>query len=291
MSQRLVYLGTPEIAVAPLRALVDAGFDVALVVTNADKRRGRGGDLMPSPVKAAALDLGLTVSHELDDVLTVGADLGVVVAYGRIIGTHIIDAMPLVNIHFSLLPQWRGAAPVERALLAGDDVTGVCLMEIAEELDAGAVYARREVPIGDDDTLDSLRQKLVEVGSAMLVEELSAGLGDAVAQEGEITWARKLHADDFELDWTSAAAHIRRVVSLGRAFTTFRGKRLRIHEVSIDAERSDLSPGELDGPVVGTADAALQLMTVQPEGKARMAAADWGNGQRLTSDDRLGGQR
>jgi len=111
-------------AVPPLEALVDAGHDVALVVTRVDKRRGRGGATSPSPVKAAAQHLGIPVSHDVDDVVAVGAELGVVVAYGRIIEPHVLIALPMVNLHFSLLPRWRGAAPVERALLAGDRVTG-----------------------------------------------------------------------------------------------------------------------------------------------------------------------
>ncbi|MFM7082969.1 MAG: methionyl-tRNA formyltransferase, partial [Actinomycetota bacterium] len=130
--RRIVYLGTPEMAVAPLRALVDAGVEVALVVTRADKRRGRGSALSPSPVKALALELGLPVSHELDDATKVGAALGVVVAYGRIIPLRVLSQLPMINVHFSLLPRWRGAAPVERALLAGDDETGICIMRVEE---------------------------------------------------------------------------------------------------------------------------------------------------------------
>ena len=114
---RLVYLGTPGMAVPPLRALVAAGFDIALVVSRPDKRRGRGSATAPSPVKAAALDLGLPVTSSVDDALTVGADLGVVVAFGRIIAVRVLAELPMVNLHFSLLPRWRGAAPVERALL------------------------------------------------------------------------------------------------------------------------------------------------------------------------------
>ena len=142
---KLVFLGTPDMAVPPLRALVDAGHEVVLVVTRADKRRGRGGATTPSPVKAAALELGLTVTHQVDDVLGAaeqGAELGVVVAFGQIIKPHVLAALPMINLHFSLLPRWRGAAPVERAMLAGDDLTGVCVMRVEEGLDTGGVYAR-----------------------------------------------------------------------------------------------------------------------------------------------------
>ncbi len=119
---------------------------------------------MASPVKAAALELGLPVTDQIDDVLDVGADLGVVVAYGRIIRPHVLDALPMVNLHFSLLPRWRGAAPVERAILAGDERTGVCVMAVEEGLDTGGIYATAEVPIGPDQTADELRTELVEPG-------------------------------------------------------------------------------------------------------------------------------
>jgi methionyl-tRNA formyltransferase len=142
-----VYLGSPEAAVAPLQALVGAGFDVALVVSQPDRKRGRGGALVPTPVKSAALELGLAVSDRVDDALTVGADLGVVVAYGRLVRPHVLARLDLVNLHFSLLPRWRGAAPVERAILAGDDETGVCLMRLEEGLDTGPVYACERLAI------------------------------------------------------------------------------------------------------------------------------------------------
>ena len=139
---RLAFLGTPAMAVPPLRALIDAGHDVALVVTRPDAKRGRGSTTSPSPVKSAAIDLGIPVTHTVDDVLALDppAELGVVVAFGRIIKPHVLAELPMINLHFSLLPRWRGAAPVERALLAGDEVTGVCVMDVEEGLDTGAVY-------------------------------------------------------------------------------------------------------------------------------------------------------
>src|SRR6478609_10300108 len=144
---RLVFLGTPAMAIEPLQALHAAGFEIPLVVSRADAKRGRGGALVASPVKQAALDLGLPVTDRIDDALDVGADLGVVVAYGRIIRPHVLDALAMINIHFSLLPRWRGAAPVERAILSGDDVTVVCVMAVEEGLDTGGTYAVAEVPI------------------------------------------------------------------------------------------------------------------------------------------------
>lgn len=291
---RLAYLGTPEVGVAPLRALHTAGFDIAVVVSRPDKKRGRGGALSPSPVKAAALELGLPVTDDLDAVLDAEVDLGVVVAYGRIIPRRVLEAVPMVNLHFSLLPRWRGAAPVERALLAGDATTGVCLMEVAEGLDTGAVYAVEETRIAPDDTLDSLRGRLVEMGSRMVVEALRVGLAPPVPQAGEPTHAAKLDPAELEIDWARPAVELHRLVRLGGAWTTFRGKRLKVWKADLvdDAATSEASrasePGALDGVVVATGAGALRLVEVQPEGKARQQADAWRNGSRPGPDDRLG---
>jgi methionyl-tRNA formyltransferase len=277
--RRLVYLGTPDFAVPPLRALVEAGFDVALVVSRADARRGRGGRATPSPVKAAALELGLPVSDRVDDVLDVGADLGVVVAFGRIIRANVLAALPLVNIHFSLLPRWRGAAPVERAVLAGDDVTGVDLMVVEEGLDTGAVYARAEVPIGVDDTVDELRAQLTEVGTGLLVDGLRSGLGEPAPQVGEATYAHKIEPGELRIDWSLAALDLHRLVRVGGAWTTFRGKRLKVWRTSLAG----------DGVPAPTGDGVLGLLVVQPEGKSRMPAEAWANGAHFDpSEETLG---
>ena len=157
--------------------------------------------LMSSPVKAAAVELGLPVSHSVDDVLAVDADLGVVVAFGQLIKPHVLEALPMVNVHFSLLPRWRGAAPVERALLAGDEQTGVCLMRLEAGLDTGPVYRRATVPIGPSITADELRVELVEVGSRLLVDELHSGLGVPEPQAGEPTYAAKIRPEELKIDW------------------------------------------------------------------------------------------
>lgn len=282
-------------AVGPLRALVAAGHDIALVVSRPDRRRGRGGALLPSPVKAAALELGLPVTDRVDDVLGVGADLGVVVAYGRLIKPHVLDVVPMINLHFSLLPRWRGAAPVERAILAGDDVTGVCVMALEEGLDTGPVYASLRHPIGPDDTLDELRTALSAEGTDLLVRLLADGdLPEPRPQEGETTYAAKIEPGEHHLDWSCPAEHLHRVVRLGQAWTTFRGKRLLIPRASLAAARPDgrtLAEGELDPSTleVGTGGGgALVLVEVQPEGKAALAATAWRNGARLQPGDRLG---
>ena len=258
---RLVYLGTPATAVPPLEALVAAGHDVALVVTGADKRRGRGNDTSPSPVKQAATRLGIPVSHTVDDVLGVGAELGVVVAFGRLIKPHVLEQVPMVNLHFSLLPRWRGAAPVERALLAGDTVTGVCVMAVEEGLDTGGVYARVEVPIGPSVTLDELRQQLVDAGTQLLIDTLANGLGAPEPQQGEATYASKIDPAELRIDWTRSAAEIDRLVRIGGAWTTFRGSRIKINEARVEGDE-------------------LVPVVVQPEGKRPMPYEAWRNGAR-----------
>jgi methionyl-tRNA formyltransferase len=260
--RRLVYLGSPAVAVPPLVALVDAGFDVELVVTGADKRRGRGGELTPTPVKAAALERGLAVSHAITDTLGVGADLGVVVAYGRLIRRPVLEALPMVNLHFSRLPRWRGAAPVERALLAGDTETAVDLMGIEEGLDTGPVYAEAAVPIDPADTLESLRTRLANVGAALLVDTLSTGLPAPTPQRGEPTYAAKITSEDLRIDWAGDPVVEARKTRLGGAWTTLRNKRVKILAAEVR-------------------DGHLQPTVVQPEGKAPQPFDQWRHGARL----------
>jgi methionyl-tRNA formyltransferase len=279
--RRLVFLGTPEPSVVPLRALVATGHDVALVVSQPDRRRGRGGRTSPSPVKQAALDLGLAVTDTVDDALTVGADLGVVVAFGRLIKPHVLAELPMVNIHFSLLPRWRGAAPVERAILAGDERTGVDLMVVEEGLDTGGIYDRAELPIGPDDTAAELRDRLARLGAELLVTNLTRGLGEPVPQQGEPTYAHKLEVADLEIDWSTPAGMIHRLVRVGGAWTTRHGQRLKVWRTSLRA----------GGPVaveVPAGDGAIWLVEVQPEGRRRMPAAAWANGLAGHVTDGLG---
>ena len=283
---RLVFLGTPQESVPFLEALTEAGFDVMLAVTRPDKRRGRRAEPTPSPVKAAAQQSGIPVSHEVDDVLDADADLGVVVAFGQIIKPHVLDHLAMVNVHFSLLPRWRGAAPVERAILAGDETTGVCLMEVAEGLDTGGVYRRVEVPIAADATAEGLRAELVDAAVPMLAGALQDGLGPPEPQQGEPVYAAKLSRDELRLDWTQPAESLHRQVRVGGAWTTWRGKTLKIW--SAHPTGGSQPPGELNGDLVGTGDGLLRLREVQPEGKSRQPADDWLRGARPAPGDRLG---
>ena len=289
---RLAYLGTPAMAVPPLRALVDAGHDVALCVTRPDRRRGRRAAATPSPVSQAAHSLGIRVTHDLADLEGAEVELGVVVAYGRIIPAAVLERVPMCNLHFSLLPRWRGAAPLERAILAGDRETGVCVMKVEEGLDTGPVYLRRTFGLDDEIDLASMRAALVEIGSELLVEALAHGVGampTPVPQIGAATTAAKLDHEDFHLDWDASARQLQRVVRLGRAWTTFRGKRLGVLKAAVEPEGGPPAPpGTLRGASVATADGSLVLLQVQPESRMAMSAQDWLRGIRPMQSERLG---
>jgi methionyl-tRNA formyltransferase len=294
---RIVYLGTPVDAVKPLRALVDDGHEVALVVTQPDRRRSRGAGADPSPVKQAALDLGLRVltpekaREVVDEVRATGAELGVVVAFGQLLPVSLLEALPhgFVNVHFSLLPRWRGAAPVERAILAGDPETGVDLMRIEAGLDTGPVFARTRVPIGPNETAGELHERLVDAGTELLRTHLPA-LASAVPepQQGEPTYAEKLGVDEFRLDPSRPAAELARVVRAGnpRPGAWFRagGRRVKVwraHE-AVEAEPpAPAEPGTIDADgALATVRGGLALDEVQPEGKRAMTAAAWRAGVR-----------
>ena len=273
---RIVYFGTPADAVPPLEAIVAAGHEVPLVVTQPDRRRSRGRGTTPSPVRAVAETLGLRVvtperSREVvDEVAVLDADLGVVVAFGQILPTALLDAVPggFVNLHFSLLPRWRGAAPVERAMLAGDAETGVTVMAVVPELDAGGTFAVTRTPIGADETAGALRARLVELGADLLVRTLPDLVGVAPAQQvGEPTYATKLTVAEFELDPSAPAELTDRLVRAGNprpgAWLVHDGARLKVWRGRIEGDR--YLPTE-----------------VQPENRPRMTYDAWRTGHRGT---------
>lgn len=289
---RVAYFGTPDDAVASLEALVAAGHDVVLVVTQPDKRRSRGAGTDPSPVKQAAERLGLPVltpakaREVVAEVESSGAEIGVVVAFGQLLPVSLLEATPhgFVNVHFSLLPRWRGAAPVERALLAGDFETGVCLMGMEAGLDTGPVYARAVTPIGPNDTAGELRARLVALGTELLVAQLpTIPSATPVRQDGEPTYADKLTVDEFRLDPKRPAADLARLVRAGNprpgAWMRVNGQRMkvwRVHELDGRAE-----PGAIDLDAnLATADGLLALDEVQSEAKLVMAGIDWRRGVR-----------
>jgi methionyl-tRNA formyltransferase len=278
---RLVYLGTPALAVPPLRALVDAGHDVVLAVSGPDRRRGRGPARSASPVKAEAERLGIRVATKLEQVLEADAALGVVVAYGHLVPAAVLARLPMLNLHFSLLPRWRGAAPVQRAILAGDEVTGVSIMALVPELDAGPLYVSAPVVIEPGEHVRPLQDRLVEVGTRLLVDVLGGPLPVPRPQEGEVTYAEKLAPAELELDWRRPAVELERVVRLDGAWTTWRGRRLRVLDAEVvPTPAGAAAPGQLAADVVATGDGGLRLRVVQPEGKRPMRAVTWLRGAR-----------
>ena len=285
-AKRIVYIGTPEIAVPPLRALVAAGFDVVLVVTGVDKRRGRGSQTTANPVKTAAVELGIPVSHDINDVLQLDSDglLGVVVAFGNIISQKILQHAPMINIHYSALPRWRGAAPVERAILSGDATTAVCIIQVAEQLDAGDVLATSPCVIQEDDSVETLRNRLGQLALPLLIDICSNGVREQISQTGEVVVARKISAQDLAIHWSSDAEQILRQIRVGNAFTFFDGKRFKIHEATQSSVSLPIGTIAVrDGNVlVGSQKGSVQLTTVQPEGKPRVLAKDWARGARLS---------
>jgi methionyl-tRNA formyltransferase len=278
----LVFLGTPTAAATVLSELIRNGFEIAHVVTRADARRGRGSATTPSPVKQVAVDNGLAVSHDMTWLKENSHRdlLGVVVAYGKLIPSSVLSHIPMVNIHFSLLPRWRGAAPVERAILAGDMRTGVCIMNVEETLDTGDVFAQREIEILETHTGENLTADLAVVGGQLLVETLNEGLGTGVPQHGETTYAAKVSADDLRLDWQLSSIEVLRRVRAVRAYTMLDSQRLKIVHAEPIQDSVHLDAGQCDGAgIVGTRDGAIRLVSVQPEGKAMMDAASWLRGR------------
>jgi methionyl-tRNA formyltransferase len=284
---RLVFLGTPVDAVAPLRALVEAGHAVALVLTQPDRRRTRGGGTDASPVKQAAIELDIPVltptraREAIEDVAATGAQLGVVVGFGQLLPPAFLVALPygFVNLHYSLLPRWRGAAPVERAILAGDTETGLCLMRIEEGLDTGGIYASVSTSIRPEETAGELHARLTALGTRLLLEHLPlVPEAEPVPQEGEPTYAEKLTVDEFRIDGSRPALEVARVVRAGNprpgAWMVVDGKRVKVWRAR--PETGEGAPGVVrkPGKLVTTA-GVLWLHEVQPEGKSRMTGQAW----------------
>jgi methionyl-tRNA formyltransferase len=282
---RLAFLGTPEPAVVTLRALVSAGHDIVIVITRPDRRRGRGSELSASPVKAAAQELGLRVGHRLADLDDLDVERAIVVAYGAMIPRALLEQLPMLNVHFSLLPRWRGAAPVERAILAGDLETGVSVMTLDEGLDTGPVHLERRVSVGEK-TSSELLNELALVGADALLEVLASPelLSSPSAQVGEPTYAQKFTPEIFHLSPTMSRELLLRTVRLGRAFILVSERRLRITAASA-VDGPDLAPGLIgirDGHLaIGLTEGAVELETVQQEGSRSMEARDWWAGARL----------
>lgn len=284
---RLAFLGTPEAAVASLDALVCAGHEVVIVITRPDRRRGRGRDVSASPVKDAALRWGLPVAHDLAALADLEVDYGIVVAYGAMIPATVLARTPMLNVHFSLLPRWRGAAPVQRAILAGDDETGVGIISLEATLDTGPLHGEVRTTIGSK-TASELEAELSHLGAQLLIDVLGDAqrLAHPHPQVGESTYAAKLTPETYHLTPEMTVEYALRLVRLERAFVTVGARRLRVTAATRTSQRA--TPGSIvvreDAVALAVADGCVQLTQVQPEGSRVMSASAWWAGARLGDD-------
>ncbi|GHH75786.1 methionyl-tRNA formyltransferase [Streptomyces sulfonofaciens] len=309
---KLVFAGTPEVAVPALDALIASGrHEVAAVVTRPDAPAGRGRRLVASPVAERAEEAGIEVLKPakprdeafLARLRDIAPDCCPVVAYGALLPRVALD-VPVhgwVNLHFSLLPAWRGAAPVQHAIMAGDEITGASTFLIEEGLDSGPVYGTVTEAVRPTDTSGDLLTRLALAGAGLLaatMDGIEDGTLKAVPQPPEgITVAPKVRVEDARVDWTAPGLRVDRVVRgctpAPGAWTVFRGERLKLVQAAPVADRAGLAPGELDAGknhvYVGTGSYAVELLWVQAQGKKPMRAADWARGVRIAPGERLGG--
>ena len=314
---RILFWGTPEFALPSLGALLGEGHDVIGVVTQPDRPRGRGRTLSPSPVKELAESEGLPVfqpERARDDefvqrVRDLGPDLNVAVAYGQILSRDLLHAPARgsLNVHASLLPALRGAAPINWAIIRGHPVTGVTVMRMVEELDAGPMLMRVEEPIQPEETATDLTVRLSEVGAASLVEvlalmEFGDGPEEQPQDDAAATWAPRLSRDDARVDWTASATavanRIRGLDSVPGAWTSLAGgDELKVYRPHVAEDGRAGEPGtvleastrEAEGLLVACGEGAVWIREVKPAGKRRMAATEWIRGRGAAAGDRLGG--
>ncbi|KEO81955.1 methionyl-tRNA formyltransferase [Tumebacillus flagellatus] len=311
---RILFMGTPDFAVPCLEKMVANGYEVVAVVTQPDRPKGRKGELAPPPVKEAALRLGLPVlqpekvraEDALNELEKYDADLLVTAAYGQLLPKRLLDMPRLgcINVHASLLPRWRGGAPIHRAIIEGDKESGVTIMRMVMALDAGDMISRVVVPIDEEDTAESLFHKLSEKGSDLLIETLpkiEAGtITETPQDESQVTFAPNLSRDDERIDWTKDARRlynqVRGLNSWPVAFTSLDDKVMKIWQAKIMEETSEPTEYEPGMVVTTTADSIvvqcgrgrLALTEIQPSGKRRMPACDYLRGVKLASGTRFG---
>ncbi|MFE9021788.1 methionyl-tRNA formyltransferase [Streptomyces sp. NPDC007808] len=308
---KLVFAGTPEVAVPALDALIASGrHEVAAVVTRPDAPAGRGRRLVASPVAERAEEAGIEVLKPakprdpefLERLREIAPDCCPVVAYGALLPRVALDipAHGWVNLHFSLLPAWRGAAPVQHSIMAGDEITGASTFLIEEGLDSGPVYGTVTEQIRATDTSGDLLTRLAFAGAGLLaatMDGIEDGTLKAVPQPAEgITLAPKVNVEDAHVDWSAPALRVDRLVRgctpAPGAWTTFRGERLKLIQVQQVPGRDDLAPGQLsvgkNNVYVGTGSYAVELLWVQAQGKKPMRAADWARGVRIADGESVG---
>lgn len=295
---RVLFAGTPAVAVPSLDALIEAGFDVVAVLTRPDAPVGRKRVLTPSPVAQRAAELGIDVIHAarvdaeaIAGISAVRPDVAAIVAYGGLVPPAAlgIPRHGWVNLHFSLLPAWRGAAPVQRSVMAGDDVTGAVTFQLEEGLDTGPVFGTLTEAVRPQDTAGDVLERLSHSGAVLLAQTLSAiaaGKASPQPQAGEVSLAPKLTLEDGHLNWAHPALAISRqargVTPEPGAWTLLDGQRVKVEPVRLRPDVSGLAPGSvaMQGKtvLVGTGSHAVELTRIQPAGKKMMAAADWARG-------------
>lgn len=295
---KLVFAGTPQIAVPSLALLAAAEYDVVAVITRADAPLGRKRILTPSPIAQSAAELALPVlkanrlgEDETTHIAALQPDLGVIVAYGALVREPLlrIPRLGWINLHFSLLPRWRGASPVQRAVIAGDETIGATVFQLVQELDAGPVFNSFSQPLGRHATSGDLLDSLGRSGARLLghvVNDLAAGRARAIPQFGDTTHAPKLTMDDARIDWSLPAQavydRVRGVTPEPGAFTMVNDARLKLLSVAPAHDVRQLQPGVIREHerrvLIGTAGEPLELVVVQPAGKSAMKATDWWRG-------------
>jgi methionyl-tRNA formyltransferase len=300
---RVVFMGTPEFSVPVLEALVEAGHEIAAVYCQPPRRSGRGKKERPTPVHARALEMGLDVRHpvslkgveEQAEFAALGADVAVVVAYGLLLPQPVLDAPKYgcLNIHASLLPRWRGAAPIHRAIMAGDAQTGVCIMQMEAGLDTGPVLLRKTTEIGTEEVTSELHDRLSEMGAALIVEALER-LPELTPQKQPadgVTYAHKIDKAEAAIDWQAPAAEVDRKI---RGLSPFPGAFVEIEGVRIKLLGSRLVegngvPGEIldDRLTVACGAGAVQLLRLQRAGKGAQDATEFLRGMPLPKGTRL----
>jgi methionyl-tRNA formyltransferase len=306
---RLVFLGTPAFAVPTLEALVRAGHDVAAVVTPPDRPRDRGQNPAPSPVKLAALALGLPVyqpervrkPEALEYLRGIAPRAMVVVGYGQIIPQSVIDLAPLgiVNVHASLLPKYRGAGPIQWSIVNGETRTGVTTMRIEAGLDTGDMLLKAETEIAPGENAIELGQRLAVMGADLLVETLAGLEANTIVPEkqddAQATWAPLLKKEDGVIDWTQSAGaihnRVRGLQPWPGAQTMFRGRPLQVWKARVAPAGHGGTAGSIIGSrplLVGCGEGSLELLEVQLEGRKRISAVEFANGNRLTENEKLG---
>ncbi len=297
---RLIFAGTPETALPSLRHLIDQGHEIVAVLTRPDAPAGRGKKLTVSPVAKLAAEHGIPVLKPttpdqklIAQVKDLRADVAAVVAFGMLLPQDLLDAVPggWINLHFSLLPRWRGAAPVQRAIWSGDQMSGVTAFRIVKQLDAGPIYRKLEVPIEAGESSGVLLDRLAELGAPVLASALQdavSGVEPTPQPADNITMAAKIRPEDVRIDWSRPSEEIDRLVRAAcpqpAAWTTLHGERFQVLAVGKSHRDAEpLAPGSLAADRkhlwVGTGDGELELVRVKAAGRKPMPGADWARGQ------------